>query len=137
MKRHLITLLLAVLYVLAVSFALRILPFDSAPEAFRALFTKSWHGSLAWLKIRHLVVVCVIACLLALLLVRLNRAKAQIDAIVIGTLTLLWGVGLRWAIAGTAGWSWLELTDYLTTALAVPVMVAVVGSRHWRERCGE
>ena len=137
MKRHLLTLLLAVLYVLVVSFALRILPFDSAPEAFRALFTKSWHGSLLWLKIRHLIVVCIIACLLALLLVRVDKAKAQVDAIVIGTITLLWGVGLRWAIAGATGWSWLEVTDYLTTALAVPVMVAVIGSRHWWERGDE
>jgi hypothetical protein len=129
MKRHLVTLLLAALYVLAVSFALKVVPFDNAPEGFRALFTKSWHGSLMWLKIRHLIIVCLIACLPALLLLRADKGKAQIDAIVIGAITLLWGVFLRWVIAGTAGWSWLEVTDYLTTALAIPVMVAVIGAK--------
>lgn len=62
----------------------------------------------------------------ALLLIRENKETAQIDAVVIGVLTVLWGLVFRWVIIGDGDLGWVEITDYLTTGLAVPVLVAVI-----------
>jgi hypothetical protein len=127
MIRVLKLLLFTALYVLALSFALKIIPFDNPPDAFIALFTKSSQSELTWMKIREVVIVVVMAWILALLIIRENAEKAQFDAVVVAILTVLWGFVFRWAvIGGSAGLSWYEVTDYLTTGLAVPVLVAVL-----------
>lgn len=126
MKRIFTTLLLATLYVLAVSMALKILPFDAAPLAFKALFNRAAQANTSWMKIREVAVVCVIALAVAALVLRESKEKTQYDANTIGVLTLLWGVALRLSVVGSVAWSWLEVSDYLTTALAVPIFVYVV-----------
>lgn len=122
MKRHIITLFLTIAFIFTVSTALQILPYD--PPMFMASLQNP-DGMLAWLKVRQAVVVSVIASLAAFFLVSQNRKKAQVDAVAVGVLTVLWGLGLRWIFVGSEGWSWFEVTDYLTTALSVPAMVAV------------
>lgn len=126
MKRILKTLFLTTLYVLALSFALKVIPFDNPPNAFSVLFAKSSHSELTWLKMRGIAIVAVIAWMLALFLIRKSAEKAQFDAVVIGILTVLWGLVFRWTIIGAVGLSWYEVSDYLTTGLAVPVLVAVI-----------
>ena len=126
MKRTLTTLLLATLYVLAVSIALKILPFDSAPQMFKALFHRAAQANTTWMKLREMAVVCVIALAIAALVIREDKEKAMNTATAIGILTLVWGIVLRLAVVGVGYWSWLEVSDYLTTALAVPVAVAIM-----------
>jgi len=134
-KRTLKILLFTALYVLALSFVLKIIPFDNPPEAFRALFTKSSQSELTWMKIREVAIVAVMAWILALLIIRENAEKAQFDAVVVAILTVLWGFVFRWAIiGGAAGLSWYEVTDYLTTGLAVPVLVAVLAATRGKRR---
>jgi hypothetical protein len=126
MKRTLKILLLAALYVLALSFALKVIPFDKPPDIFRALFSKISHSELAWAKLKEVLIIAVIAWILALIIIRENAENALFDAVVIGILTVLWGLVFRWAIIGGVGLSWYEATDYLTTGLAVPVLVAAI-----------
>jgi uncharacterized membrane protein YeiH len=126
MKRTLKILLFAALYVLVLSFALKIIPFDNPPAAFRALFTKSFHSVLTWMKIREVAIVAVVGWIVALLIIRENAEKARFNAIVIGIVTVLWGLVFRWTIIGGVDLSWYEVSDYLTTGLAVPVLVTVI-----------
>ena len=126
MKRTLKSLLLAALYVLALSFALKIIPFDNPPAVFRALFMKSSHSELTWMKIREVAIVAVVGWIVALLIIRENAEKARFDAIVIGILTVLWGFVFRWTIIGGVNLSWYEVSDYLTIGLAVPVLVTII-----------
>jgi len=126
MKRTLTTLLLATLYVLAVGMALKILPFDSAPQIFKALFHRDAQANTTWMKLREIAVVCVIALSIAALVIREDKEKAIKTATAIGILALVWGIGLRFAVVGVGYWSWLEVSDYLTTALAVPVAASIM-----------
>jgi hypothetical protein len=126
MRRTLTTLLLATLYVLAVSIALKILPYDFAPQMFKALFPRAAQANTIWMKLREMAVVCVIAIAIAALVIREDKEKAMKTATAIGIFSLVWGIVLRISVVGVGYWSWLEVSDYLTTALAVPVAASIM-----------
>jgi len=129
MKRTLIILAVAVLYVIAVSSALRCLPFADTPELFKSLFTNSCQGAIAWMKFRHTVVVVIISGFLALLLIHYDNRKAQVNAFVVAALAVLWGGVFRLAIIGVNNLTWGEITDYITIGAAIPVFVAIRNGR--------
>lgn len=126
MRRILLIISIAVLYVLAVSLALKYLPSYEAPQFFKLLFTKNSNGSLVWAKVRHFAVVGAVGSLLALSLVRHMKETAQIDGFVIGTLAVTWGFLFRWRMIGTSGAGWIEITDYLIIWLAIPLCITIL-----------
>jgi len=114
MKRTLIILAVAVLYVIAVSSALRFMPFADIPVLLKSLFTSSWQGAIAWMRFRHTIIVGIIGGLLALFLIHYDNRKAQINAFVVAVLAILWGGVFRLAIIGVNNLTWGEITDYIT-----------------------
>jgi hypothetical protein len=134
MKRLLRIVLFAAIYVMALSYALKYLPFEDIPEQLRMVFANGWHGTLTWMKIWHVAVVGVVGALLAFRLIRTAQDTAQIDACIIGAFAVLWGVLLRLATIGTISFGWIEVTDYLTVGLAVPLLTTALSIPRDRQR---
>jgi len=68
---------------------------------------------------------------LALLIIRYDKKTAQVDAVIIGVLSIVWGVVYKWifydsSYKSTGLLGWVELTDYLVVALAIPTFVAIL-----------
>jgi len=134
MKRTLIILTVVVLYVLGIWFAMVNLPFVGTPETLKSLFAKDWHGSLAWIKIRHTVAVLIVGGLLSLFLVKYDQKTAKTDSCIIGALSVLYGVIFKWVFLGIYGirtggssiFTWIDVTDYLVIGLAIPVLVVII-----------
>jgi hypothetical protein len=126
MKRTANILIAVVIYVVAIWCVLVYLPFSETPAWLKSLFTKSWQSTLAWMKIRHTFAVVFVGSLLALHLVRHDKRTAQINALVIGAFSVLWGIVFRWAIIGASSLTRVEITDSLAIGLAIPALVAIV-----------
>jgi uncharacterized membrane protein YeiH len=116
------------LYIFAISLALEFLPFNAPPEVFAALFVKRSQGFLAWMKIREVVIVGITAFLVAMLLIHKKQDQAKVDSFIMAVLALVLGPALRLAVLGGEALTWLEISDYLVTALGIPVLVAFI----WR-----
>ena len=127
-KKGLIIIAVVLVYVFSISYALMYLPFSETPGWLASLFNKKTHGTLLWLKMRHLFVVTLLSFCLAWLLARSDRNNALINSLAVGALSVLWGVGFSWMIVGTIYFGWIEVTDYLVIALAIPLWTAVLFS---------
>jgi hypothetical protein len=125
LKRSLLIVLVTFVYLAAVSLALVFLPLEVTPVPVKSLFAKALYADLAWAKFRHFVMVALVGGGLAALLVKLDREHAQTDAVLVGILSVLFGIFLRIHVAGGAAVGCVEITDYLTVGLAVPALVAV------------
>jgi hypothetical protein len=136
LKRTLIIFTVASMYIIGIGYALVYLPFPAAPEIFNSLFSKNWYGSLVWIIIRHKVAVAIIGGLLSLLLVKYDDKTAQIDANIIGALSILYCVIFKWYFLGIyvlrtgkdSIFTWIDVTDYLAIGVAIPLLVAIINS---------
>ena len=134
LRRILIVLIIVVLFVIGISHGMAHLPFSNTPAWIKSLFTKNWHGTIAWIKIRHTIVVILIGGFLSLLLIKCDKRNAQIDAVFIGFLSVLYCVIYKWVLCriyhlpfgGPSLFTWVEVTDYLAIGLAIPAIVAVI-----------
>ncbi len=124
MKKTMIIIGVVLVYVFGISYALKYLPLHDAPEWLLSLFQRKSQGSLLWLKIRHLFVVALIGVSLAGFLLRYDRKNVQINSILVGLLSILWGVVFSWAVIRTVYLGWIEVTDYLVVGLWIPVVTA-------------
>ncbi|MCM0081328.1 hypothetical protein L4X63_06975 [Geomonas sp. Red32] len=122
LRRILIVTLVAAAYLLVVSVILVFLPFSTAPKLLRAVIPQSHTAALFWMKLRHIAVVGLVAGLVMKLpgAVRHDQRKVLTDSLAIGTVAVLWGIFFRSILIGSAGTSWIEITDYLTVWAAVP-----------------
>jgi hypothetical protein len=125
-KRILVVLAATVVYIFAVSAALIFLPFDATPNFVTALFAKKINAFLFWAKLRHFGVTIVVGGLIAWALVKQDAKRAQLNALLVGILSMLFGIFLRIHVAGGMSVGLVEITDYLTIGLAVPALVAAV-----------
>jgi hypothetical protein len=132
-KRILVVLAATVVYILAVFAALIFLPFDTTPHFVGALIANKLNAFLFWAKLRHFSATVVVAALVAWGLVKQDPRTAQMNALYIGLLSMLFGAFLRVHVAGGMSLGWIEITDYLTIGLAVPALVALVRWKVARE----
>ena len=135
-KRTVLIVAVLVLYVIGISSALVSIPFQKPPDFLESIFSTSYIGTLAWIKIRHSVIVLIVGGVLSLLIVKFNKDSAQLDAIIIGALTILYSVIFKYVVVWNYGlladgfrfniFTWFELTDYLVMGACIPALVAII-----------
>jgi hypothetical protein len=126
MKNVMIIIGVTLIYVIGIAYALMYLPFYDVPESLGSLFDRSSYGTLLWLKMRQFVVVAFIGSALAMFLLRYDRKNVQINSLLVGVMSVLWGIVFSWVVVGTVYLGWIEITDYLVVGLWIPLSTSLL-----------